>query len=105
MSRNKFKLTGFARFFIVMMFLAPLAYIGASYYNGEDGIENIKNFFISLVGGESSTDSETKVLDDTEDVKESTDDGLTEQERLQREIDKKNKEIEELNRRLKEGQE
>ena len=36
------KLTGFARFLIVMVFAAPLAYIGASYYNGEDGIENIK---------------------------------------------------------------
>ncbi len=36
------KLTGFARFMIVMIFAAPLAYIGASYYNGQDGIENIK---------------------------------------------------------------
>ena len=42
MTRRKLRMTPFARFFIVMLFLAPLAYIGASYYNGEDGIENIK---------------------------------------------------------------
>ena len=45
MARKKLKLTGFARFFLVMIILAPLAFIGASYYNGEDGIENFKNLF------------------------------------------------------------
>ncbi len=45
MTRKKIKLTGFARFFLVMIVLAPLAFIGASFYNGEDGIENIKNLF------------------------------------------------------------
>lgn len=39
---RKTKLTGFSRFLIVMLFVAPLAYIGASYYNGEDGIERVK---------------------------------------------------------------
>jgi cell division protein FtsB len=42
---GKVKATGFARFFIIMLFVAPLAYIGASYYNGQDGIENIKRLF------------------------------------------------------------
>jgi peptidoglycan hydrolase CwlO-like protein len=45
MARKKFKLTGFARFLLVMVVLAPLAFIGASYYNGEDGIENLKRLF------------------------------------------------------------
>ena len=45
MARKKFKLTGFARFLLVMVVLAPLAFIGASYYNGEDGIENLKQIF------------------------------------------------------------
>ncbi|MFM8362193.1 MAG: hypothetical protein ACKOA4_05805 [Haliscomenobacter sp.] len=36
------KLTGFARFFILMLILAPLAYIIASYANGQDGVANIK---------------------------------------------------------------
>mgnify|MGYP006266152865 CR=1 FL=1 len=45
MARRKYKLTGFARFFIVMLFLAPIAYLAASYINGEDGVENIKSLF------------------------------------------------------------
>jgi len=43
MAKRKLRLTAFARFFIVMLFLAPLAYIGASYYNGEDGLQNFKD--------------------------------------------------------------
>ncbi len=43
MARRPLKVTGFTRFVIVMLFIAPLAYIGASYYNGEDGIQNIKD--------------------------------------------------------------
>lgn len=42
---GKVKTTGFARFFLIMIIVAPLAYIGASYYNGEDGIEKIKSLF------------------------------------------------------------
>lgn len=42
--KRKYKMTGCARFFIVLLFLAPLAYLGAAYYNGENGIENIKKF-------------------------------------------------------------
>ena len=45
MTRKKFRLTGFARFLLIMIILAPLAFIGASYYNGENGIENFKNLF------------------------------------------------------------
>ena len=36
-------MTGFSRFLVFMLIAAPLAYIGASYYNGQDGIQNIKN--------------------------------------------------------------
>lgn len=43
--QRKMKVTGFARFIIVMAFVAPIAYIAASYYNGEDGIANIKHLF------------------------------------------------------------
>ncbi|NRB62480.1 MAG: hypothetical protein HRU40_05515 [Saprospiraceae bacterium] len=42
MARRKYKLTGFARFFIVMLFLAPVAYLAASYINGEDGVAKIQ---------------------------------------------------------------
>lgn len=55
MAKRRLRLTGFARFLIVMLFLAPIAYVGASYYNGEDGIENIKK----LVGIESTQDTKS----------------------------------------------
>jgi cell division protein FtsB len=42
---TKYKTTGCAKFFLILVILAPLAYIGASYYNGQDGIENIKGIF------------------------------------------------------------
>lgn len=40
---KRLKTTPFARFILVMIILAPLAYIGASYYNGQDGLENFKS--------------------------------------------------------------
>lgn len=42
MAKRPIRVTGFTRFFLVMLIIAPLAYIGASYYNGEDGVANIK---------------------------------------------------------------
>ncbi len=48
MARKKYKLTGFARFFIVMLFLIPIAFLTATYINqGEEGIN-------SLFGGDSN---------------------------------------------------
>lgn len=49
---RRLQITGFARFLMLMVVLAPLAYIGASYYNGQDGIANFKK----LIGiGEQKT--------------------------------------------------
>ncbi len=45
MTRRRLRLTVFARFVIAMLIIAPLAYMGASYYNGEDGVENLKKMF------------------------------------------------------------
>ncbi|MBK8563797.1 MAG: hypothetical protein IPN76_10765 [Saprospiraceae bacterium] len=42
MSKHPVRFTGFTRFFLVMLLVAPIAYIAASYYNGEDGIQKIK---------------------------------------------------------------
>lgn len=61
MGKRKYKLTGFARFFIVMLFLAPIAYIAASYINGEDGLANITELF---KGKESSADKQTTTIDE-----------------------------------------
>ena len=39
------KLTGFSRLLLFLLIFLPLAYIGASYYNGEDPIGKIKSWF------------------------------------------------------------
>jgi cell division protein FtsB len=54
---KRIRLTGFARFLFVMVILVPAAYIGASYYNGEDGLKNIKTLLgiESTQGGKSTT--------------------------------------------------
>jgi len=60
---TKMKTTGFARFIMVMLVVGPLAYLAATYYNGEDGIGKIKNFLgldkkVTVVS-DSETDEET----------------------------------------------
>lgn len=60
-----YKTTGCFRFFLFIIILAPLAYLGASYYHGQDGIQNIKNLFskgIAVFNGSSISDTkkETK---------------------------------------------
>lgn len=37
------KMTGFSRMLLFLIVLLPAAYFGASYYNGEDPIANIKD--------------------------------------------------------------
>lgn len=64
--KNKYKITGFARLLIFMIFFAPIAYIGASYYQGEDGIAKIKSLI--NVGGDSDT-VEMKISKKKEEIK------------------------------------
>ena len=52
----RFKVTGFTRFILIMVVLVPLSYVIASYYNGKDGIEELKK----LVKGQTSLLSPTK---------------------------------------------
>lgn len=63
----KRKITGFARFILALIIIVPGAYIGASYMNGEDGIENVKR----LIGLSSSENKETS--NSTESSNPSTD--------------------------------
>ena len=53
----RFKVTGFTRFILIMVILVPLAYVIASYYNGKDGIEELKK----LVKGQPSLLPPTKL--------------------------------------------
>jgi len=65
---NKLKLTGFARLLIFMVFFAPLAYLGASYYNGEDGIGNIKKLL--KIEASTGTSTEEQIRSKTSEIKE-----------------------------------
>jgi hypothetical protein len=60
MARPRFRVTGFARFLLMLVIVTPLAYLGASYINGEDGIENIR----SLFRGDAKEQQETKPSDE-----------------------------------------
>lgn len=53
----RFKVTGFTRFLLIMVILVPMAFIIASYYNGKDGIEELKK----LIKGQTSLFSQTQV--------------------------------------------
>ena len=57
---KKVRLTNFARFFIFLVIIVPLAYVGASYINGEDPKENINNLLDKEIF---SSGEETKLVD------------------------------------------
>lgn len=105
--RRKYKMTGCARFFIVLIILAPLAYIGASYYNNQDPIENIKSLLgIGAVeqGDNGLNNTDTKTDADLEELLEERDRHIRELEkqvnRLENQIREKDQEIETLKRQV-----
>ena len=49
MATRPYKTTGCFRFAIFLLIFAPLAYLGASYYNGEDGMGNLKKQLYKIV--------------------------------------------------------
>lgn len=51
-----------------MVFFAPLAYLGASYYNGEDGIGNIKKLL--KIEASTGTSTEEQIRSKTSEIKE-----------------------------------
>ena len=64
---RKYKATGCARFFVVMLFLAPLAYVGAALYNGQDPVENFKELLnIGDSNSEGSTTAPVTIDDSTQ---------------------------------------
>lgn len=83
---KKFKVTGFTRFVLVMVVLAPLAFIGAAYYNGDDGIQKFKE----LIGLEASKPSQNTGQTTTTT---STSDSESGCDVLQREVDQLKKKI------------
>lgn len=103
---RRLQITGFARFLLLMVVLAPLAYIGASYYNGQDGIANFKK----LIGiGEQKTvvkdtaadedvysDDKTTDKTGTRDLQKKVSALEEENESLRRQLDEKEQEIRQL---------
>ncbi|MEM1123782.1 MAG: hypothetical protein AAGJ18_25310 [Bacteroidota bacterium] len=88
---RKARLTVFSRFLILMLFVGPIAFLGASYYNGEDGLQTIKDLFNS-----EKTEQVTSTTRTNRDAPaESTVDAL-EVKKLKEEIAYKDKRIEEL---------
>lgn len=67
MATRRLRLTGFARFFIIMLFLVPVAYLAAAYYNGQDGVQNIKNL-LGLDKKEVRTERDNGVVPPEEEV-------------------------------------
>ena len=85
---KKYKMTGCARIFIILIILGPLAYLGASYFNGEDGLSNIKSLF-------QSDDSPAN-----DDRKKSTTDLQDQIDRLEKDVKFYTDEIRRLEREL-----
>ncbi len=89
---QKYKMTGCAKFFIFLIIAVPLAYIGASYYNGSDPFAKIKEIEIFKTDKDNSLkDDQTKNIN-APVVNEST---------LKKELELKNEEIEFLNKKIK----
>ena len=106
--QRKYKMTGCARFFLVMIILAPIAYLGAAYYNDENGIGNLKR----LVGIEKSeieyqeTENEETQMDlnESDTLENVTKEGSDEMtiNQLRDHISELEKEIEKLKKQLEE---
>jgi len=75
---KKYKLTGCAKFFIFFIIAAPIAYIGASYYNGQDPIKEVKEFVQSFTSNDS--DQAEDFTDKNVNAKKNTDSGSVYQE-------------------------
>ncbi|NUQ26375.1 MAG: hypothetical protein HUU34_20695 [Saprospiraceae bacterium] len=99
---RRLQITGFARFLIVMVILAPAAYIGASYYNGQNGIQNFKN----LIGIDSKSATTVDHRENSEEASATSGDADALMQKNQElestietligQLEKKNKRIEEL---------
>ncbi len=63
MASRKLKTTGIGRFLIFLIIVAPLIYLGASYYKGQDGLQNLKDLF-----GSGSSVETVRQTDDSEVV-------------------------------------
>ncbi len=96
MSKRPLRVTGFTRFFIVMLFVIPVAYLGASYYNGQDGLKNIADF----LGIEQKSEKPSSTSPKVKSINQSPAGNLealeAENRQLREELDFKSNKVEEL---------
>jgi hypothetical protein len=71
---RRLKSTPFARFVVAMLFIVPLAYIGASYYNGEDPIALIKDKLGIDENTSETVDNQVAYDDETYDFRQEIED-------------------------------
>lgn len=102
MARRPLKVTGFARFFLLMIIVAPLAYLGAAYYNGQDGVANLKKLLRIEDAASASTSEAEAPSEEARPVNQSPSSNalVEENRRLKEELDYKNKRIDELYREI-----
>jgi cell division protein FtsB len=87
----KYKVTGCARFFVFAILFVPAVFFGAAYVRGENGVQIIKDFYHSIVGGGSGNNGAERQQGGT--AEEDKDKEIV---RLKQEIEEKDKEIEKL---------
>lgn len=97
---RRLKTTPFARFLIAMLFIVPLAYLGASYYNGEDPIALIKDKLGMDENTTRTVDQEVKYDDEAYDFRQEIE---AMKDRIQ-ELEAENAELKEKVRQLENNQ-
>jgi cell division protein FtsB len=88
----KYKVTGCARFFLFLVLFVPAVFFGAAYFRDENGVQIIKDFYHSIVGGSAVT-KEAEGAKEAEEAEKAKDEEI---KRLKEEIEEKDKEIEKL---------
>ena len=98
----KYIVTGCARFFFFLIIFIPAVFFGAAFLRGENGVQIIKDFYHSVVGGGGKAGEKAKAEEKAEDIykvedlKEELKKAEDEIESLKKEIQAKDKEIEKL---------
>lgn len=88
--KPRYKVTGCARFIVFFIIFIPIVYFGAAYFRGEDGLQELKNFF-NKIRGKEITRIESNSSGDTYEIQD-----------LQKELDAAKAEIRELKNIIKE---
>ena len=92
---RKARLTVFSRFIIMMLIVGPLAFLGASYYNGENGVETIKDVFNQ--GSKEST-KETRTNRTEPSATDADENATYKIRKLEEELEYKQKRLDEMHK-------